>query len=204
MSVADTVRVAVWAGDEITRAGLVSLLASQPVIVADDADVLLVAARQWTNEVADKLLRSAAHDGRPTILVIHQITAEQVVIAVHHRVVGVLSRESATAEQLGQSVRTAANGGGVLSPSLIGTVLEHVGELRRKLFAAQELTDSGLSAREIEVLRLLADGHRTSEIAERLGFSERTVKADIHQVMSRLRLRSRTQAIAYAVRAGAI
>jgi DNA-binding NarL/FixJ family response regulator len=54
------------------------------------------------------------------------------------------------------------------------------------------------------VLRLVADGHATSHIARELSYSERTVKNIIHDVTTRLQLRNRAQAVAYAVREGLI
>ena len=66
------------------------------------------------------------------------------------------------------------------------------------------LTFTGLTTRELEVLRLVAAGCTTTEIARRLAFSERTVKNAIHDVTSRLQLRNRSHAFAYAVREGLI
>jgi DNA-binding NarL/FixJ family response regulator len=61
-----------------------------------------------------------------------------------------------------------------------------------------------LSLRELRVLRLLADGYRTSEIATELCYSERTIKHSIATMTERLQLRNRTQAVAVAVRRGLI
>jgi DNA-binding NarL/FixJ family response regulator len=61
-----------------------------------------------------------------------------------------------------------------------------------------------LTPRELRVLTLLADGYRTSEIALELAYSERTIKHAIAAMTSRLELRNRTQAVAFAVRAGLI
>lgn len=58
--------------------------------------------------------------------------------------------------------------------------------------------------REIEVLRLLADGHDTASIARQLHYCERTVKNVIHDITNRHRLRNRTHAVAYALRHGVI
>jgi DNA-binding CsgD family transcriptional regulator len=59
-------------------------------------------------------------------------------------------------------------------------------------------------AREVEVLRLIADGMDTLEIAQRLSYSERTVRNIIHALLTRMKLRNRTHAVAYALRNGAI
>jgi DNA-binding NarL/FixJ family response regulator len=69
---------------------------------------------------------------------------------------------------------------------------------------SRELTPRELTPRELRVLTLLADGYRTSEIARELAYSERTIKHAIAAMTSRLELRNRTQAVAFAVRAGLI
>jgi DNA-binding NarL/FixJ family response regulator len=66
------------------------------------------------------------------------------------------------------------------------------------------LSSGDLSPRELRVLRLLADGYRTSEIATELHYSERTIKHSIANMTSRLQLRNRTQAVALAARRGLI
>ena len=66
------------------------------------------------------------------------------------------------------------------------------------------MTLAGLAEREIEVLRLVAEGLDTNEIAHRMCYSERTVKNVIHDVTTRLQLRNRSHAVAYAMRQGLI
>ena len=58
--------------------------------------------------------------------------------------------------------------------------------------------------RERDVLALLADGHDTQEIADRLFYSERTIKGVIHEITTRLNLRNRSHAVAYAIKVGAV
>ena len=66
------------------------------------------------------------------------------------------------------------------------------------------MTLGQLSSREADVLRLVAEGRDTSEIAEELCYSERTVKNVLHDLTTRLQLRNRTHAVAYALREGLI
>ena len=83
-------------------------------------------------------------------------------------------------------------------------LLEQVQRLQRQVLAPRGLTLTGLSKRETDVLRLLADGHDTADIARTLCWSERTVKNIVHDVTTRLQLRNRAHAVAYAVREGLI
>jgi DNA-binding NarL/FixJ family response regulator len=63
-------------------------------------------------------------------------------------------------------------------------------------------TDTGLSARELEVLRLMADGMSNQQIADRLFVSQRTVSNHVSSILSKLQFGSRTAAVAYAIRSG--
>jgi DNA-binding NarL/FixJ family response regulator len=89
-------------------------------------------------------------------------------------------------------------------PDLLGRLLDQVGRLQRQVLAPRGLTFTGLATREIEVLRLVADGLSTGEIAVELCYSERTVKNVLHDITTRLHLRNRSHAVAYALRQGLI
>jgi len=69
---------------------------------------------------------------------------------------------------------------------------------------AEHLSDEALTAREIDVLRLVAGGNRNRDIAERLYISEETVKVHVKHIMEKLGASDRTQAVAIAVRRGVI
>lgn len=101
-------------------------------------------------------------------------------------------------------IRAAQRGDGTLPSDLLGRLLTQVGKLQRQVLVPRGLSFSGLSKREIAVLRLVAEGLDTGEIAQRLAYSERTIKNVIHDVTTRLQLRNRSQAVAYAVREGLI
>nr|WP_269328722.1 LuxR C-terminal-related transcriptional regulator [Kineosporia babensis] len=81
-------------------------------------------------------------------------------------------------------------------------LLQELADLQRSVLAPRGITASGLEAREVQVLALMADGLGTSEIAERITYSERTVKNIISGLLTRWNLRNRTQAVAYALRSG--
>ena len=89
-------------------------------------------------------------------------------------------------------------------PDLFSRVVEQLARLQRPAQPGRELAAHGLARREIEVLRLVAEGLDTAEIARRLSYSERTIKNVLHEVTTRLQLRNRPHAVAYAVRQGLI
>jgi len=97
-------------------------------------------------------------------------------------------------------VASAAAGDGRIPPDL----LEQAGCLQHQVLALDGMIFTDLSDRETEILRLVADGYDTSEIARRMAYSERTVKHILHDVITRLQLRNRSHAVAYALRQGLI
>jgi DNA-binding NarL/FixJ family response regulator len=89
-------------------------------------------------------------------------------------------------------------------PDMLARLMTQVGTLQRQVLAPRGLTFSGLTERELSVLRLLAEGYDTNEVGSQLFYSERTVKNIIHDLTSRLELRNRTHAVAYAIKQGLI
>jgi DNA-binding NarL/FixJ family response regulator len=124
--------------------------------------------------------------------------------AVQAGALGYLYKETLTPEALAASLRTAAVGAGVLAPELLGALLRTIARVSRDVLEPRGLSLSPLTTRERQVLRLVADGHPTREVARRLCYSERTVKNVIHDVVTKFNARSRSQAVAEAVREGLI
>ena len=91
-----------------------------------------------------------------------------------------------------------------MAPDLLGRLLEQMNRVQNNVLAPRGIGPTGFTTREVEVLRLLADGCDTSDIAVQLAYSERTIKNVIHDLTSRLQLRNRSHAVAYAMRAGVI
>lgn len=133
------------------------------------------------------------------VLVVADPDDAGVIAAAEHGVVGVVRRSEASPDRLVAAIRAAAAGDGSLPPDLLGRLLNQVGMLQRHVLAPRGLAFSGLHDREIEVLRLVADGHDTREIAAKLSYSQRTVKTILHDVTTRLCLRNRCHAVAYAL-----
>ena len=104
----------------------------------------------------------------------------------------------------GQGIRAVAVGDGTVPADLLGRLLSQVSLIHQQVLAPRGLSFSGLSDREVEVLKLLSDGHDTAEVARRLCYSERTVKNVLQDMTRRHNLRNRTHAVAYALRQGLI
>ncbi|MBS2965077.1 response regulator transcription factor [Actinocrinis puniceicyclus] len=89
-----------------------------------------------------------------------------------------------------------------MPPELVRHLLDQVSLLSRTTLEPRGLSFAGLTERERDVLKLIADGLSTREVAMKLSYSERTIKAVLQALTIRLNLRNRTQAVAYAVRNG--
>ncbi len=205
-------RVSVWVGarDPISEAGVVSALRPRPevrVVSAEeavDAQVAVVVA-DAVDDDALRLVRMVRRQSpAQAVLVAGRLDDGDVVTAVEAGVLGLVRRAEATPERLVRVICGAATGEGSVPPDLLGRLLDQVGTLQRQVLRPRGLTFTGLASREIEVLRLVADGYDTSEIAHELAYSERTVKNVLHDVTTRLQLRNRSHAVAYALREGLI
>ncbi|MFI9005910.1 response regulator transcription factor [Actinosynnema sp. NPDC053489] len=201
------IRVAVHATDPISLAGVVSQLRVSPEVEvltarrAEEAEVLVVCA---SGEVLPQLRRVTAACPARVVLVTSGLPESDLLGAVECGVACVVPTAEATGDRLVAAVREVLAGGGELPTDLVAALLEQVKRLQRDVLVPHGLTASGLSPREVDVLRLMAQGKGTAEIAQELVYSERTVKNIVYSLMNRLNLRNRPHAVAYALRAGII
>ncbi|HEY5521329.1 MAG TPA: response regulator transcription factor [Candidatus Limnocylindrales bacterium] len=202
--------ITVWASDPLSRAGTVAQLrnvsglrvlqATQPA----EGSVALVVADEVDADVL-QVIRALRLDGcLGTALLVTRLDDRGLLQAVEAGVGGILRRNQATVQNIVSTVRSVAAGEGAVPPDMLARLLNQVGHLQRQVLAPRGLTFSGLTERELSVLRLLADGYDTNEVGGQLFYSERTVKNIIHDVTSRLELRNRTHAVAYAIKQGLI
>lgn len=119
----------------------------------------------------------------------------RVVAALRAGAIGYIRKE-AEPELLLQAVRAAARGQSILDPSIAGSVLQ---DLVRGRLPGSELTD-----REMDVLRQIANGRTNKQIADALVVSEETVKTHVGNILAKLQLAHRGQAIIYALKQGLI
>lgn len=206
----ERVAVAVTAFDPISRAGIASQLRfRQEIQLVDDVEgvtpaVAIVVVDRVDDQAVQAIRAAQRNGGARVIVVASQVEGADLLAAVEAGCCGLLRRTEASPDQLIMAINAAAAGDGTLPPDLLGRLMQQVGRLQRDALAPRGLTPVGMSKRELHVLRLVAEGHATSHIARELAYSERTVKNIIHNVTTRLQLRNRAQAVAYAVREGLI
>ena len=199
------IAVHVQATDPVTATGMASLLAGQPGIhVVGDAEkpaaaVTVVVTDGVTEETFATLRELRRGPSRP-VLVPASIDDGQLSRAVEFGIVGVVRRADATSARLTRVITGATRGEGSMPGDLLGRLLEQMARLQRDVLPSHGLTVHGLTTREVDVLRLVADGLETREIASKLSYSERTVKNVLHEITTRLQLRNRAHAVAYALR----
>jgi DNA-binding NarL/FixJ family response regulator len=124
------------------------------------------------------------------------------VSAVEAGAVGYLRKDTLTQDVLQAAIHAAEGGAAVVAPDMLSAMLRsahHESENEPARFSVARLTE-----REQRVLALIAEGHPTREVAEQLSYSERTVKNVLHDIVTKLNVRSRSQAVAHAVREGLI
>ena len=205
----DRIKTWIHADDPISWAGVASQLKPRPeVLVLDAVDAAQAqVALVVTDRVSDaalRTMRALRQCGSSVVLVVVELDDAALVAAVETGVAALVRRSEATPERLIAVIRCAAAGEAAVPPDLLCRLLDQVGQLQRQVLSPRGLSFAGLADREIEVLRLVADGLDTAEIATQLSYSQRTIKTVLHDVTTRLQLRNRSHAVAYALRQGLI
>lgn len=192
------------------EAGLRSFLRTRPdIVVVDRADlagrdVLVVQTTRLTPRLITELRSDPVVESAPKVLLTDEFGENDVLTAVECRIAAVLLRAHTSSDQLADSVLAVTNGRALLPAEMLGQLLDKVRWLQREVMEPRGLGTAGLTAREVDVLRLMAEGRDTAEIADALCYSVRTVKNVIYALTTRLNLRNRPHAVAYAMRAGVI
>lgn len=205
----ERIKTYIHADDPISRAGVASQLKPRPEVLvlegadADDATVSLVVADRVA-EASLRAIRALRQRGTSVVLMVVEVDDGSLVSAIEAGVAALIRRAEATPDRLVAVIRSAAAGEAAVPPDLLCRLLNQVGQLQRQVLAPRGLSFAVLADREVEVLRLVADGLDTAEIATRLSYSQRTIKTVLHDVTTRLQLRNRSHAVAYALREGLI
>ncbi|MEU4496535.1 response regulator transcription factor [Streptomyces sp. NBC_00210] len=206
----ERIPVCIRADDPISQVGVAGALRPRPEVqvLADtdmnQAQVALVVTGAVTDHSLRVLRSVSQSSGARLVMVTTDIDESDLVSVAESGVVGVVRRGEATPERLVTVIRSAAAGEGAVPPDLLGRLLDQVGRVQRQVLGPRGLTFSSLTEREAGVLRLVAEGFDTAEIATRLAYSPRTVKQVLHDIQNRFQLRNRCHAVAYAMRQGLI
>src|SRR3954467_8317912 len=103
-------------------------------------------------------------------------------------------------EEVAEAIRAVVQGQSLISPSMASKLLNEFNSLARKAEERQQYPAPALTSRELEVLKLVARGMSNREIADQLYISENTVKNHVRNILEKLHLHSRMEAVIYAVK----
>jgi DNA-binding NarL/FixJ family response regulator len=214
-----TIRVLVADDQEVVRSGLAALIDTQTdmtvVGTAADGKEAIETATRVSPDVVLMDVRMPKMDGieatrhirtdldGPKVLVLTTFDLDEYVYdALAAGASGFLLKD-AKAEKLFEAVRVVAGGEALLAPNITRRLITEFARLRPGLPVRPDVLD-WLTDREIEVLRLVAEGLSNTEIAERLYVSDETIKTHVSRILTKLGLRDRTQAVVMAYETGLV
>src|SRR5215831_9013732 len=207
-------RVLIGASSEVVRAGLESLLATAPTFQVVGSfpiatalaqfenlqpDVMLLDLESPVDETTLQALESAGMVRNSAVVILIDDPEFSVTNALHSGIRAVIPR-MATAEEIVAAIQTSVVGLVVLHPDALHSVLSPISGYRPEFHPSDQI----LSPREVEVLRMIAEGLGNKEIASKLGISDHTVKFHISAIFVKLGASSRTEAVIIGIRAGMI
>ncbi len=210
-----SIRIIVADDHPVVRDGLVAMLATQAdfevVGQAGDGqeavqqylairpDVTLLDLEMPVMDGVAALRQIRQHDSEARVIVFTAFdTDERILQAVQAGAAGYLLKGAPRADVFG-AIRIVFEGGSLLQPVIASKLMRQVTRVSETSKISEELT-----ARELEVLQLLAQGLQNKEIAAKLIISERTVKFHVSSILSKLDVGNRTEAVAVAVQKGLI
>lgn len=198
--------IAVCSTDLLMLPGIAGLLGDEPgmtVVPAErvpEADVALVVAEELDDTTRDLLARIARSATARVVLMVDQVDNASLPELVGYRVRQIVARHAIddlvpVIDAAMAATEPPAEPVAHLLAQLEPVTMSHLGPRD---------APTTLAPRECELVRLLAEGYDTAEIARSLSYSERTVKNIVHGMINRLRLRNRAHIVAFAMRAGVL
>lgn len=214
VSATEPVRVLLVDDQELFRRGLSMLLQVEPDIeVVAEAGDGIVAVEKAVETIPDVVLldvRMPKRSGLQACIKIKEMvpSARMIMLtvsdeehdlyeAVKNGASGYLLKDSSI-DEVAQAVRVVADGQSLISPSMAVKLIDEFKEISRG--GREQMPSPRLTDRELEVLRLVARGLNNREVAKELFISENTVKNHVRNILEKLQLHSRMEAVMYAVR----
>lgn len=193
------IRLLIAAGSAVVRAGLESLIGSSPGIELTGSYPDLASAEELRPDVilAALPVSGLPDAGPPVVLLTSEAEPAWTQELVQSGVRAILPRD-ATAAAILAAVEAAAAGFAVVAPEELHTIVA----APVPVAAAPE--PSGLTPRELEVLRMMAEGDANKTIAWKLSLSEHTVKFYVASILAKLAASSRTEAVTIGIRRGLV
>jgi DNA-binding NarL/FixJ family response regulator len=215
-----TIRILVCDDQALVRSGFQMILEAQPDIEvvgeAEDGreaivlanrllpDVILMDVRMPTLDGVEATRRLVAQGTEARVLILTTFDLDEYVYdAIRAGASGFLLKDVRPA-QLVEAIRVVAAGDALLAPSVTRRLLDRFAEVLPARDQGPPPQLASLTERELEVLRLVAEGLSNAEVAERLFLSETTVKTHVSSVLRKLDLRDRVQAVVLAYEAGLV
>ena len=221
MTASSPVRIVVADDHQVVRTGFAALLGTQPdftvvgtasdgaeaVRISSDLhpDVILMDVRMPGTDGIEATRQLAGTPGEgPRILILTTFDLDEYVYdALCAGASGFLLKD-VTAERLFEAVRVVAAGDALLAPAVTRRLISEFARLRPREDGRPSPMLDTLTARETQVLRLVAEGLSNPEIALRLVVTEETVKTHVSRLLAKLGLRDRTQAVVAAYESGLV
>jgi DNA-binding NarL/FixJ family response regulator len=210
----EPIRVLVVDDQELFRRGLTMLLAAEPSLevvgeagdgvegttlaagVAPDVVLLDVRMPKRSGIEACRAIKEAVPSSKIIMLTVSDEEAD-LYEAVKSGASGYLLKDSSI-EEVAQAVKVVAEGQSLISPSMAVKLIDEFKQMARP--ERQHVPGLRLTERELEVLRLVAKSMNNREIAKELFISENTVKNHVRNILEKLQLHSRMEAVMYAVK----
>ncbi|RJK95409.1 DNA-binding response regulator [Vallicoccus soli] len=213
---ADPIRVLVVDDHALFRRGLEMVLGQEEDISvvgeAGDGAEALDLARELTPDIVLMDIRMPRRDGIQACTAIKDVVPSAKIImltisdeeadlyeAIKAGATGYLLKEISI-DEVASAIRAVAGGQSLISPSMASKLLTEFASMVKRSDERQQLPAPRLTDRELQVLRLVARGLNNRDIAKELFISENTVKNHVRNILEKLQLHSRMEAVVYAVR----